>query len=286
MYAAVGLIESSKKSKGGVMGVHQKLDRIARWLVARNMPVASIDFPNIKNILYFEGSRGPDGLKTKSPGVDEPMHFIDPKNDNGELIGYIRNHHYNLVEALKKHDTIRASFEAAWMAHAITDGLTPAHHYPYKEAIDELMGDHDYVKLFGMQIKGIMVGDSLAQTIRNNWLYIGAGGIMTKHIAFELGVANTIAPVPYKRLAPKDLKRSDVLKADVDTAFYNSLERVTSLNMYDRFLKDGWNSQTVFETREILIPEIARAIALAWSACIIEANKKEGSKKHAWKKSA
>ena len=284
MYASLSIFEN-QKNPGGVMGVHQKLDRIARWLVARNMPVASIDFPNIKNILYFEGSRGPDGLKTKSPGVDEPMHFIDPNNDNGALIGYIHNHHYNLVEALKKHDTIRASYEAAWMAHAITDGLTPAHHYPYQEALDELMGDHDYVKLFGKPIKGIMVGDNLAQTIRNNWLYIGAGGLMTKHIAFELGVANTIAPIPYKRLAPKNLKRSDILKADVDTAFYNSLERVASLKMYDRFLEDGWTSQTVFETREILIPEIARAIALAWAACIIEANKKEG-KKHARKKSA
>ena len=251
MYASLSIFEN-QKNPGGVMGVHQKLDRIARWLVARNMPVASIDFPNIKNILYFEGSRGPDGLKTKSPGVDEPMHFIDPNNDNGVLIGYIHNHHYNLVEALKKHDTIRAS---------------------------------DYVKLFGKPIKGIMVGDNLAQTIRNNWLYIGAGGLMTKHIAFELGVANTIAPIPYKRLAPKNLKRSDILKADVDTAFYNSLERVASLKMYDRFLEDGWTSQTVFETREILIPEIARAIALAWAACIIEANKKEG-KKHARKKSA
>ena len=285
MYASLGIIKNSKHS-GELIGVHQKLDRTARWMLARHMPVASIEFPNIKNILHFEGSRGPDGLKTKSPGFDEPMHFIDPKNDNGELIGYVHNHQYNLTEALKKHDTIRASFEAAWMAHAITDGLTPAHHFPYQETINELMGDHDYVKLFGMPIKGIMRGDNLAETIRNNWLYIGAGGVMTKHIAFELGVANTIATTPYKRLAPKDFKRSDIQKATVDGAFYNSLERVASLNMYDRFLKEGWNPQLVLETREILIPEIARAIALAWAACIIDSNKKESNKNHARKKSA
>lgn len=266
--------------------MHQKLDRTARWLLARHLPVASIEFPRIDDVLYFEGSRGPDGLKTKSPGVDEPMHFIDPNNDNGVLIGYIRDHQYNLVRALERHDATRASFEAAWMAHAITDGLTPAHHFPYSKVVDELMGDHDYVRLFGKSFKGIMRGDNLAQTIRNNWLYIGAGGVMTKHIAFELGVANTIAATPYKRLAPKDIKRADLNRANVEDVFYKSLDRIASIKMYDRFLSDGWNAQLVMETREILIPEIVRAITLAWAACIIESNKKEGKNNYARKKSA
>ena len=44
MYAALGIIENSNHS-GELMGVHQKLDRTARWLIAKNMPIASIDFP-------------------------------------------------------------------------------------------------------------------------------------------------------------------------------------------------------------------------------------------------
>lgn len=275
MYAALGIIENSKHS-GELMGVHQKLDRTARWLIAKNLPIASIEFPNIQNILYFEGSRGPDGLKRKSPGVDEPDHFIEPDNDDGRLITYIHNHQYNLTQALINHDKTRAAFEAAWMAHAITDGLTPAHHYPYRRVVDELMTDKDYKKLFGIKIKGIMRGDNLAQAIRNNWLYWGAGGVMTKHIAFEYGVAYSIAAIPYKKMAPKNLKRGDVLKADVDKAFYESLERISALKMYDRFLADGWNTKLVVETHDVLIPEIIRAITLAWAACIIEASKKEG----------
>lgn len=281
MYAALGIIENSNHS-GELMGVHQKLDRTARWLIAKNMPIASIDFPNITNILHFEGSRGPDGLKRKSPGNDDPDYFIEPNNDDGKLIALIQNHHHNLVQALIKHDKVRASFEAAWMAHAITDGLTPAHHYPFRRVVDELMTDKDYAKLFGVKIKGIMRGDNLAQTIRNNWLYLGAGGVMTKHIAFEYGVAYTIAAVPYKKMAPKNFKRSDIQKADVEKSFYDALERIAALKMYDRFLENGWNTQLVVETHEVLIPEIIRAITLAWAACIIEANEKEG-KQHARK---
>ena len=96
------------------------------------MPAASRKFPSIDEILNFEGIRGPDGLKRKSPGVDEPEHFIIPDKDDGVLIGYIRNHHWNLVRALRRKDRERAAFEAAWLAHAITDGLTPAHHYPFR----------------------------------------------------------------------------------------------------------------------------------------------------------
>ncbi len=152
------------------MGTHQKIDKIARRLISRYMDNARI-FPSTQKILSFEGMQGPDGLKRKSPGVDEPLHFIRPDCDDGVLIGLIRDHHYNLVKALVDGNTERAAFEAAWMAHAITDGLTPAHHYPYQERVSELMQDKDYKKLFGVKVKGIMRGNNLAEAVRNNWLY-------------------------------------------------------------------------------------------------------------------
>ena len=83
----------------------------------------------------------PDGIKRKSPGVDEPWHFIDPSDPSDTaLVEMIMDHYANLVQALKKRNNVRAAFEAAWMAHAITDGLTPAHHYPLGEKIEELWG--------------------------------------------------------------------------------------------------------------------------------------------------
>ena len=272
MYSTLGVNPNSKHS-GELIGTHQKLDKTARWLLNKHLPIAQKKFPSIDEILYFEGIRGPDGLKRKSPGVDEPEHFIQPGKDDGVLIGYIRDHHYNLVEALKSGNKERAAFEAAWMAHAITDGLTPAHHYPYQKVVDELMSDKDYKKLFGVEVKGIMRGNNLTQAARNNWLYWGAGGVMTKHIAFEYGVAYTISQIPMKRLAPKNIKNDEYKNPDYEKVFYTALDRVAALKMYDRFLEKGWNTELIVETREILIPEIIRAISLAWASAVLEANK-------------
>ena len=274
MYASLCLVENSKHS-GELIGVHQKLDRTARWLLAKNLSATHGFFPTTKQILHFEGTRGPDGLKNKSPGKDEPEHFIQPDHDDGKLIGYVLDHRHNLIQALKNHNEERAAFEAAWMAHAITDGLTPAHHYPFRKVVDELMTDKDYKRLFGKEVKGIMRGNSMAQAARNNWLYWGAGGVMTKHIAFEYGVAYAIAPIPYKKMAPKDFTRDSLSAPDAKTAFYDSLEKIAKLKMYDRFLKKGWSTQLIIETREILIPEIVRAITLAWADSIISATEKE-----------
>ncbi len=270
MYATLGVKQTSKHS-GELIGTHQKLDKAARRMMSEYLPSAARQFPSIKEILNFEGMNGPDGLKRKSPGVDEPEHFIQPHKDDGVLIGYIRNHHYNLVEALKSKNRERAAFEAAWLAHAITDGLTPAHHYPFRKVVDELMSDMDYKNLFGVQIKGIMRGRTLAEAARNNWLYWGAGGVMTKHIAFEYGVAYTISPLPLKLLMPKNVKREDFAASNYEKVFYEALTKIDAMKMYDEFLEKGWNTELIVETREVLIPEIVRAITLAWGSAFLEA---------------
>lgn len=267
MYATLDIIKGSKHS-GRLIGVHQKLDKAARQLLTQQLGRDARNFPSIEKILYFEGTRGPDGLKAKSPGRDEPDHFIEPDNDDGVLRGYILDHQYNLTQALIKNNHERAAFEAAWMAHAITDGLTPAHHYPFRRVVDDLMTDKDYKTIFGHEIKGIMRGDSFAQAVRNNWLYWGAGGVMTKHIAFEYGVAYVIAPIGIKRMMPKGLKASDLRDIDLEKEFYASLKRVHMLKMYDNFLQSGWTTQLVVETRETLIPEIVKAITLGWASSI------------------
>ena len=98
MYSTVGLLKNSKKS-GKLIGTHQKLDKVARRELTKIMPRGT-KFPTAKEILRFEGTRGPDGLKRKSPGVDEPMHFIIPDHDDGKLIKIILDHQYNLKKAL------------------------------------------------------------------------------------------------------------------------------------------------------------------------------------------
>src|SRR5665213_2450772 len=106
------------------VGVHQRFDTAAYHMIEPFLPAGT--FPELKDILHFEGYNGPDGLKVKSPGVAEPSHFYDPATDTGEVPMHITNHYDGLVASLKEVDMVRAAFEAAWMAHYICDGLTPA----------------------------------------------------------------------------------------------------------------------------------------------------------------
>lgn len=267
MYSTLTVKNHSNRS-GRIIGTHQKLDRVARRQIGKLL-VRRINatFPDEEAILHFEGMQGPDGLKRKSPGIDEPSHFIMPDADDGQLFQLIEDHQYNLYHALKKKNEVRAAFEAAWLAHAVTDGLTPAHHFPLTDAREELMTEKDFVRVFGAPIKGIMHGHNWRETLRNNWLYWGANGYMSKHVAFEYGVAITMTALPNRSVTPK-ITRAETKKADLHEAFYQALQRIADLDMYTRFRRDGWTTSLALDTRNVLLPEIIRAIVLCWSASI------------------
>ena len=282
MYSTVGLLKHSKRS-GKLIGTHQKLDRLARQyfstIVKNSKKPTSVTFPSYKEIVYFEGMRGPDGLKRKSPGTDEPLHFIIPDHDDGKLIKIILNHQYNLRAALKKaqktEDYTRAAFEAAWLAHAITDGLTPAHHFPYEEAVKELMTEKEYITIFGQPVKGIMRGNTLRESVKNNWSYWGVEGLMTKHVAFEYHVALIAARTSRKKLMPhlsrSELRRlKDYHSLDLKTEFYAALGRISHLQMYDHYRDEGWTSELSAQTTRILLPEVIRLITISWLTALPE----------------
>lgn len=273
MFSTTTIIKNSKFS-GRVVGTHQRLDQAARRSLAAVLP-KKVFFPSSKQIIHFEGSRGPDGLKRKSPGVDEPSHMLvlqkdgkiqpnsTPASDPRTVVELITDHHYNLTQALKQQDETRAAFEAAWLAHMITDGLTPAHHFPLSEAKEELMTNKEMVKLFGEPIKGVMHGNNALETMRNNWLYWGAGGYMSKHVAYEYGALMISTALVPKSLAVS-LTPDDLKELDIEAMFLQALARVYAHRMYTRFLEDGWTTSLAVETRDVLFPEIVRAIALAW----------------------
>ena len=126
------------------------------------------------------------------------------------------------------------------------------------------------VTMIKIKIKGIMRGDNLAEALRNNWLYWGTNGIMTKHAAFEYGVANLVAVIPQKKLM-LGMSRRNFENIDYKKVFYRALERVDSLKMYDKFLEKGWTTELMSDTCNILIPEIIKTVALCWASCINEA---------------
>lgn len=252
-----------RRSSGNVIGAHQKIDRLARRHIKDAIP-SGIRFPTIKDILHFEGNNGPDAIKRKSPSKDEPWHYIDPEDmENAPLVKMIEDHSVNLTKALSEDNEERAAFEAAWLAHAIVDGLTPAHHYPLEKKIEELWG-HPKEHRVTVKQKNIIKGLSYRDTFRKNWEYWGAKGVFTTHFMFEFGVASTIAPLSLPQAKPSPFERLEVMKNGIGNIFTEAVREVHHLKMYERFYKQGWNRTLARQTKQELAPIIVRTIALAW----------------------
>lgn len=257
-----------RRGSGKIVGVHQKIDRASRRHLKKLLP-KSVEFPVIKDILHFEGNNGPDGIKRKSPSVDQPWHFIDPTKPGGsKLIIEINDHIYNLSKALKNNNSIRAAFEAAWLSHVVVDGLTPAHHYPLGDKIAELWGkSHD--ERTSIRDKNIIHGVNLRDTIAKNWEYWGARGVFTTHGMFEMGVASAIASDNFKDLIIDKKDISHLKKLGFEAIFLESLRKIDKLKMYDNLGNNGWTQGLAKQTKNILVPEMIRLVTLAWYQAVI-----------------
>jgi hypothetical protein len=248
-------------------GIHQRLDVAAYKMIAHYLPDEA--FPSLPSILSFEGYNGPDGLKSKiglKPHVKddpEPSHLYDPVTDVGEVPVHIRNHYDGLVQCLLKGDMVRAAFEAAWAAHYIGDGLTPAHHFPLEEKIAEAaakaarqLGDGNIAKFTSF--------------VRRNWDIWGAKGHMSTHQSFELGIAFALLLFPIRtELDDQELARARRL-GPVEY-FKNEAREVANLGLYDRFYKEGWNNDIAATIKKSLAPQIAQTIGTIWLLALLEA---------------
>lgn len=249
---------------GNIFGVHQKIDKAAYSLFRDLAPEG---FPDITSILHFEGKNGPDGIKGKTPSKDEPWHFIDPADmDDKDLLKHIKSHQYNLGIAIKERNQHRAAFEAAWLAHAVVDGLTPAHHYPLEEHLEEKRGEGLETRN-SIRKKILIPGETKREKLRNNWEFWGAKGVMTTHFLFELGVAGAVTPFPKLSTIPQE-DIEYVRKYSFEEYFLEKLKYISTLEMYEMFSQKGWTTRLGHQTRRELIPTITYAVTLAWlEAC-------------------
>ncbi|HSE61947.1 MAG TPA: hypothetical protein VLA88_06705, partial [Candidatus Saccharimonadales bacterium] len=165
----------------------------------------------------------------------------------------------------KKGEREKAAFEAAWQAHAIADGLTPAHHYPLAEKLEELRGEGIETRT-SLKDKLIVKseGDSTTEVLSKNWEMWGAKGVMTTHGFYEFGVATIIAPLRLKSAYPSKEECRKALELGSVEIFKQAAKDIYALNMYERFAHHGWTRELARETRDFLAPTIAKTIALAW----------------------
>lgn len=255
---------------GHLVGAHQKIDRVARRNLEKMTP--ECPFPGMRQILHFEGNNGPDAIKRKSPAQDEPWHYLQPFDDTDtQLLELIKGHYLSLIDALKRKDDVRASFEAAWLAHAVVDGLTPAHHYPYEEKLVELSSGRTIDNRTTIGKKLIMPGDTATKQLSNNWKMWGPKGLFTTHAAFETGIAMLMAPLKLTQSLPKTNAIEDFHSKDIDKWFRHRAQHVAKMDLYETFCKSGWTMQLAKRVKLELAPSIIEAVTLVWYGAMIEA---------------
>ncbi|HUP26225.1 MAG TPA: hypothetical protein VM124_01095 [Candidatus Limnocylindrales bacterium] len=257
---------------GRVLGAHQKIDRVARKQLSVLLSDDNL-FPTSGKILHFEGKNGPDAIKRKSPAKDEPWHYFNPfDDDDNQLLELITGHYNRLVAELKAGNKERSAFEAAWLAHALVDGLTPAHHYPYEEKLTELRGGAGIETRTTIRAKWILPGETRGEQLKNNWKMWGAKGLFMTHGLFEMGIATIIAPLTFGELRIKDDDIVQLQQKGVAEWFRHIAREIAVLNMYENYYQKGWTPKLAWQVRHKLGPVLIKTVALAWYGALIDAN--------------
>ena len=253
-------------------GAHQKIDRAARRHLDEMLPEAGSHFPSAHLILRFEGIDGPDGIKRKNPGGDEPWHFYNPHGtDNERILADIRAHYTGLVAALRAGNETRTAFEAAWLAHAIVDGLTPAHHYPYEAELKKLRGTGRETRT-SVKEQFFLPGATLPKRVRNNWRMWGDKGLAATHFTFEWGVTIVATPLRLKKCAPSASDIAYGAKHGVEALFKQQAGQIAKLNMYEEFYRSGWTPRLARQVRRELMPAIVNCVTVVWLLAAREAS--------------
>ena len=256
-----------------VFHAHQKINRTARKHL-RSLLAPDAFFPSTRSIMHFEGQKGPDASKLKKQDQDQPWHFVDPFNESDDVLSLLIKEHYdNLVDALVNDDLVRSSFEAAWLAHALVDGLTPAHHYPYEQKLSELRGGEERHTRKGLVGRGFVKGDTMVESLQRSLKLVGPKGLLTTHALFEGGAWAIMRPLRLQKALPtlEDLKKIEAL--GINAVFRQTAREIAELNIYGRFINRGWTMATSRDVRKELAPRMVRMVTLAWYGAAQEAAK-------------
>ncbi len=255
-----------------ILHAHQKIDRMAyRHLVSLVEP--DVFFPPIKQILHFEGRNGPDATKLKNKkNVEQPWHFVDPfDNADTDLYRQIQSHYDGLVAALRTADEVRAAFDAAWLAHALVDGLTPAHHYPYEKELEVLRGDSRHSRK-GLIGRAYVKGDTHRESLRRSYQLIGPKGLLMTHAAFEGGAYTIMVPLRLSKAMPTQEDLIAVRQYGITGLFRRFAREIASLELYIRFIESGWTPKLTRDVRRELAPKMVMIVTLAWYSALCDAH--------------
>jgi hypothetical protein len=175
------------------------------------------------------------------------------------------------VKYLKANNQERAAFEAAWLAHALVDGLTPAHHYPYEQKLTELRGGKGIDSRTSIKEKLVMHGDTRREKMKNNWKMWGPKGLMSTHGLFELGIATLIMPLGFGEAIPKTRDLTKMKKIGPLEWFKRSAREIAIMDMYERYHRKGWTPKLAYDARHKLGPILVQTVCLTWYSALVDA---------------
>ncbi len=254
-----------------VLRAHQKIDKVAYRHLSDITDCSKLF--TYRDIVHFEGHRGPDSPRLKKGGGQPPWHFYDPDGKNEDYFRVVKSHYDALLKEVKLGDRNRAGFDAAWLAHALVDGLTPAHHYPYEEQLEELRSENKSTR---ETVRGhfIVKGKNFRETVWKSSQLIGPKGLLTTHTTFEAGAATIILPLLLiKATLPEEvLDKVDGYDSLVEY-FKLYVSEIDAFHMYERFYRKGWTPSLSLDIRRELAPRMVNIVTLAWYCALKEANK-------------
>ncbi|HET7320088.1 MAG TPA: hypothetical protein VFI84_00705 [Candidatus Saccharimonadales bacterium] len=258
-----------------VFHAHQKINRTSRRHLQKLLGDNQF-FPSARSIMHFEGKNGPDAAKLKKQHQDQPWHFVDPFNDEDDQLNQLIEQHYNeLVSALKQQDLVRSSFEASWLAHALVDGLTPAHHYPYEEELAKLRGGEERHTRKGLVGRGFVKGDTMLESWQRSLKLVGPKGLLTTHALFEAGAWAIMRPLRLYKAMPTAEELANIQSEGVAAVFRATAREIAELQIYHRFIARGWTLTLRRDVRRELAPRMVRMVTLAWYAAAAQAAKEQ-----------
>jgi len=250
------------------IATHQRIVRASRREALKYLP-RTAKLPSAKQINRFEGKNGPDGLAGKHNVLDFPTEFVDPENNDGLLFQNIKNHMHALRIAYRQKNSVRVAFEMAWLEHIIVDGLTPAHHQPFKQQIKDL-DPREAEEINGLFKRIFMPGDNMFDVFIKNWKRLGPGGLGTAHIMFEAGIDFIMMPLPPSTFET-NFTVQELVKARGGRylqLYDSSIRRINQLHMFERYEEEGWTTSLAADVRETLLPECVKMVTLAWLAAM------------------
>ena len=122
--------------------------------------------------------------------------------------------------------------------------------------------------------KLLVKGKGPVETAHKNWMVLGAKGLLTTHIWFELGVASTVLTHRIRGARPSDVELEFARKQGIHKTFRHMAQQVARMNLYGKFMDWGWTPFLARKIRFKLAPNIVKTIAIVWVLAIEDSRKK------------